>query len=136
MLISQLGMTKAQFEKIAGLSNGFVDKTGANTRKSSLDKISIAFPSVNINWLLTGEGEIFKTAQGVVQNAGHIINNSGYISSIDSRQYYSDSPDILRAEIDKLDRIIAEKENRIAEKDKQIAEKDKQIAALIAAISK
>lgn len=57
-VIVQLGLNKAQFEKKVGLSNGFVDKCGNNTRRSSLEKISKTFPLININWLMTGEGEM------------------------------------------------------------------------------
>lgn len=56
--IEKMGLTKAQFEKNAGLSNGFVDKSGDNSRRSSLDKISTAYPQLNMAWLLTGEGEM------------------------------------------------------------------------------
>lgn len=60
--IEKMGLTKAQFEKTAGLSNGFVDKSGDNSRRSSLDKISTAYPQLNMVWLLTGEGEMLKTS--------------------------------------------------------------------------
>ena len=60
--IEKMGLTKAQFEKNAGLSNGFVDKSGDNSRRSSLDKISTAYPQLNMVWLLTGEGEMLKTS--------------------------------------------------------------------------
>lgn len=56
--IEYRALDKALFERTAGLSNGFVDKSGENTRKSSLDKISIAFPDLNLAWLRTGEGEM------------------------------------------------------------------------------
>ena len=49
--IEKMGLTKAQFEKNAGLSNGFVDKSGDNSRRSSLDKISTAYPQLNMAWL-------------------------------------------------------------------------------------
>ena len=72
---------------------------------------------------------------------GNVINNSNVHQ--DNRKYFSDSPDVLRAQIEQLERLIEEKESRIAEKDKQIAEKDKQIAekdkqiaALITVLSK
>lgn len=60
--IEKMGLTKSQFEKNAGLSNGFVDKSGDNSRRSSLDKISTAYPQLNMAWLLTGEGEMLKTS--------------------------------------------------------------------------
>ena len=52
---------------------------------------------------------------------------AGSNSKVDARKYYSDSPDVLRAQIDEKDRLIIEKEERIKEKDAQIKEKDAQI---------
>lgn len=60
LFIASIGLTKAQFEKVAGLSNGFVDKCGDNTRITSLDKISNKFPQLNMTWLRTGEGPMLK----------------------------------------------------------------------------
>jgi len=54
-------LTKSEFEQNCGFSNGFVDKAGNNTRRGNLDKISIAYPELNINWLLTGEGSMLKS---------------------------------------------------------------------------
>ena len=59
--------------------------------------------------------------------------NSG---NIDNRQYYSDSPDVLRAQIDLLDERIKEKDAQIKEKDAQIKEKDAQIKEKDAQISR
>lgn len=56
--IEYKGLDKAGFEREADLSNGFVDKSGDNTRKKTLDKISNAFPDLNIAWLRTGEGSM------------------------------------------------------------------------------
>ena len=78
-----------------------------------------------------------KISQSVVQQGDNSINNSVIKNStFDNRQYYSDSPDVLRAEIDKLDRIIEEKEARIKEKDAQIKEKDAQIKTLLEILKK
>ena len=59
--------------------------------------------------------------------------NSG---NIDNRQYYSDSPDVLRAQIDLLDERIKEKDAQIKEKDAQIKEKDAQINKLLEILGK
>ena len=58
--------------------------------------------------------------------SGVIVNGNNFHSPIhqDNRQYYSDSPDVLRATIDLLD-------ERIKEKDAQIKEKDAQIKQLL-----
>ena len=60
LFIEFKGINKVIFERLANLSNGFVDKAGDNTRKSSLDKISNAFPELNVSWLRTGEGKMTK----------------------------------------------------------------------------
>ena len=55
-------------------------------------------------------------------------NNSG-------NNYYSDSPDVLRAQIEVLDERIREKDAQIKEKDAQIKEKDAQIKELHALLN-
>lgn len=61
--ISYEGITVQMFENKAMLSNGAVSKMGDNTRRSTLDKISNSFPNLNINWLITGEGEMCNEVQ-------------------------------------------------------------------------
>ena len=62
---------------------------------------------------------------------GNSVINNGELhdANIDQRQYYSDSPSVLRAQIDLL-------EEWIKEKDAQIKEKDAQIHKLLEIISK
>lgn len=65
-----------------------------------------------------------------ISNSGDINgNNRINHSQIDNRQYYSDSPDVLRAQIEILD-------ERIKEKDAQIKEKDAQIKQLLEILAK
>ena len=52
--------------------------------------------------------------------------------NIDNRHYYSDSPDVLKTQIEEIQRLLDEKEQRIKEKDAQIKEKDAQIKELLA----
>ena len=52
--ISHLEVNVAEFERNCNLSNGSVSKMGDNTRRSTLEKISKIYPSLNLNWLLTG----------------------------------------------------------------------------------
>lgn len=58
--LQKLEISQAKFEKKAGLTNGTVNNTGESYRKSTLDKIKTAYPELNVNWLLTGEGEMLK----------------------------------------------------------------------------
>ena len=65
-------------------------------------------------------------SEKVINGNGNIANNGDINNSgtIDMRSYNSDSPDVLRAQIDLLD-------ERIKEKDAQIKEKDAQISRLL-----
>lgn len=56
--ISYKGTEIAAFERSIGLSNGAVHKMGEGTRNSTIDKISVVYPDLNIIWLKTGVGEM------------------------------------------------------------------------------
>lgn len=87
---------------------------------SMANKILSVFPELNKSWLLSGEGNMLKNNVNVSgDNSGVVVN-----SLIDNRHYYSDSPDVLKAQIELLD-------ERIKEKDAQIKEKDAQIKQLL-----
>lgn len=58
-LLAALNMGHEEFQDRCGLGGGFVSRISTMTRKASFDKIKAAFPQVNINWLLTGKGEMF-----------------------------------------------------------------------------
>lgn len=57
-LMSGEGLNANQFCKKADLGNGYVDKIGDSLRRPSIEKIKKAFPNWNINWILTGEGDM------------------------------------------------------------------------------
>lgn len=46
----------SQFEKKAGLSNGYFNQVSKKPSVSKLESISIAHPELNIDWLCTGHG--------------------------------------------------------------------------------
>lgn len=59
--IAYKSMTPKQFEQAVGLSNGAFSKLSDSTRKSTLDRISNAFPELNIPWLIDGIGEMINS---------------------------------------------------------------------------
>lgn len=112
--------SKSKFYRETGLSNGILDKKSGLTL-DSIEKIYSKYPEINIEWLLTGKGEMLKTfAQNITQNGNTNVNNGHNVSG---------QGNIIKQTNDELMEIIREK-------DKQIAEKDKQIAMLIEKISK
>jgi transcriptional regulator with XRE-family HTH domain len=71
-----------------------------------------------------------------VNGSNNLVIQGNENSSIDNRHYYSDSPDVLRAQVEEKDRLLKEKEERIKEKDAQIKEKDAQINKLLNILQK
>lgn len=116
-------LQKQEIAKFLGVSRAFVTQLCQGTRKLPADKAALI--KANHEW--DSSALSLQNNNGIMINARDI---SGTVNQ-DNRQYYSDSPDVLRAQIDKLDLIITEKEERIKEKDAQIKEKDAQIKALL-----
>lgn len=90
VFIQSLGITVSEFERICNLSNGAVSKMGDNTRTSTIDKISKIYPSLNITWLRTGEGEMIKgqvsqTSHG--DNSPNINGNGNHLEPTSSLLY-------------------------------------------------
>lgn len=56
----------SDFERISNLSTGYVHKIKNSVGKRALGDIQRAFPDLNSNWLLTGEGEMLNPS--FVQN--------------------------------------------------------------------
>ena len=55
--LSDKSLTFRDFERLCGLSNGTAARLRETTRKSTFDRIAISC-DLNIEWLLTGEGEM------------------------------------------------------------------------------
>ncbi len=140
LILNDLGIKAPTFAKNIGLKyQRILDIQSGKTKKISpavANSIVERYPQFNKVWILTGEGDMRVSGMVIQQGTGNINGSVIENSSFDNRQYFSDSPDVLRAQIEQLEQLILEKEARLAEKDKQIAEKDKQIAGLITALNK
>ena len=58
--LTSIGMSVMRFEQVCGFSNGSLNKLRKAYSGEKLYKISSVFPQLNIDWLLTGEGEMIK----------------------------------------------------------------------------
>lgn len=70
------GLTIAEFERMCGLSNGYVLKVKDSLGKRGLSDILRNFPDLNKDWLLTGEGEMLNSVPGITQHQNGGSNNS------------------------------------------------------------
>lgn len=62
-IASAYKLTVRDFERKAGLSNGYVRTIGNSLGASKLENILQSFPEVSRVWLLTGEGEMLKNKE-------------------------------------------------------------------------
>ncbi|MCD7962581.1 MAG: hypothetical protein LUF90_03315 [Rikenellaceae bacterium] len=58
VFIKSKNIRKAQFEKMCGLSNGYLNSVKKKIGSKKLEDILSVFPELNKDWLLTGEGEM------------------------------------------------------------------------------
>jgi len=139
--LEKKNIKKPDFYRITGASNGFLDKNDGIS-SALIETIAEKFSDLSIDWLITGNGDMLRNnltnhsiiGSNKIQNS--VLTGDVNNSNIDARQYYSDSPDVLRAQIEEKDRLLEEKECRIKEKDAQIKEKDAQIGKLLGILEK
>ena len=132
-------ITKVDFCEKTGISYSNIK---GKAQKSELGgeqivKILEVYSALSPDWLLLGNGEMLRNSSPVNSGNGQQViadHNSGTINA-DNRQYYCDSPDVLRREIELLNEWIKEKDGQIKEKDGQIKEKDGQINELLKVLS-
>lgn len=117
-------VSKSEFGRRIRVSSSYVDSIRKSIDKDKLLSIAESFPDLNQQWLLYGMGEMLNSGQAITNESGVLINGDNINSPINNRQHNSDSPDVLRAQIELLT-------ERIREKDAQIAEKDAQINSLL-----
>ena len=113
-------VSKSEFGRRIGVSSSYVDSIRKSIDKDKLLSIAESFPDLNQQWLLYGMGEMLNSGQAITNESGVLINGDNINSPFNNRQHNSDSPDVLRAQIELLTERIREKDAQIAEKDAQI----------------
>ena len=74
------GISVAEFERVCGLSNGYVGKIRNALGRRKLEDILLAFPDLNKVWLMTGEGEMLNPTYSnnkVTMNGNENVSNIG-----------------------------------------------------------
>ncbi|WP_099465603.1 hypothetical protein [Parabacteroides provencensis] len=154
--LAYLNIGQGKFEKNCGLSNGTVNnikKGGITTQK--IEKILFAYPNLNIDWLITGRGEMEKDNN--IRKSPLVSNGSGTVGSVIGGNITGNGHNIgivpadcerelvrAKAEIDILKRKIKEMESlnkrRVEELQMQlrqaIADKDRAMNMLDKALDK
>ncbi len=94
--LQKLEISQAKFEKKAGLTNGTVNNTGESYRKSTLNKIIKAYPELNVNWLLTGEGSMLNeqetSEKTSPKNKALFRENNQLVRENNQAEYFHETP--------------------------------------------
>lgn len=95
----------SRFEKEAGLSNGYFNQVKKRPSLDKLESIGKAFPDLNKDWLLTGEGEMLN----VPLQSGHGNNQqNAHGTGITQTLTPSANEAALINEISEMRKLIAE----------------------------
>lgn len=116
--IKYLGIGQSKFEKLCGLSNGYINNSKGNFGSVKLEDILKTCPELNREWLLYGEGEMLNG--GIVQE----VQGDGNTSVA------GNGNNVNTAEV--LVKALAE----IEEHRKLLSKKDEQIDRLLSVIDK
>lgn len=81
-------ISKTDFGKAVGVSNSFVSSMRKSLGPDKIQSIAQTYPDLNIEWLLTGEGEMLKT-----QSANNVI--TGDVSG-NGNQFVAGNNNVLR----------------------------------------
>ncbi len=111
--IKSQGMTISGFEKIIGVSNGYVNSISKGIGGEVLLSVLEKTPNLNVEWLLTGKGNMLRTQEktSIVNTATNGGSNVSIQGSENTRVGEQNS---------ELLEIIKEQSKQLNEKDKQI----------------
>lgn len=82
ILTAHLGLSVREFERECGLKRGNISNMTGALGSDKLSKIVSRFPDVDLYWLLTGYGQMFREAAG--QQAQAQVDNSDLLGLVDS----------------------------------------------------
>ena len=125
LFIKANNLLKKEIAEYLGVSNAFITQLCSGAKGLPEGKLAL-IKANDRGWDIS----MFERRQTIGDNnSGVVVNGDNTNSPIDNRHFYSDSPDVLRAQIELLD-------ERIKEKDAQIKEKDAQIKQLLDILAK
>ncbi|MDR2806290.1 MAG: helix-turn-helix domain-containing protein, partial [Dysgonamonadaceae bacterium] len=57
----EINLSISEFEKSIGVANGYVNSISKGIGRDKIEIILEKYPKLNIEWLLTGKGEMLRT---------------------------------------------------------------------------
>lgn len=81
--INYLDLSMRAFEYQCNIKAGTASKMSEKSYSTTFHKIQQAFPQLNIDWLMTGEGEMLLQDDGTPQITATITGNNNHIAGHD-----------------------------------------------------
>lgn len=103
--IKHEGLSQGKFESLCGISNGYINNLKSSPTVPVLQKIVCAFPDVNLDWLVSGIGEMKKTDTTSREDTTIDVNRLVSLLESNNAQLKSRDRQIDKFQ-DQLDRII------------------------------
>lgn len=127
--IEKKKLTKTIFFNQTGIKRGFLDADKLNQAVSDehFAKIIATYPDINLEWLLTGKGEMLKDNGSVISQTikgnGNISNDNINIPIQTTSQELSEDKELLK----ELRNIIKDKDQIIADLREELKEKREEL---------
>lgn len=110
--IAYKGLSVKKFEEMCGLSNGYVNSMKSGYGSNKLLQVLRAFPELNRDWLVYGEGEMLVESVTIESLPDTYIEMSGSCVSEKSDVLEAE----LRAQIEKLEAKVDKLNQELGEK--------------------
>ena len=102
-------ISKTKFGVTIGVSPAYVTSMRDSISREKIEKIKNHYPELDIEWLLTGEGEMLKTGINQEVSGDHNTAVAGNNNTVNSEELIS-----------RLIKLLEKKDEQIAEKDIQM----------------
>lgn len=96
------GVNNSEFGRIIGVSNAYISSIRKSIQPDKVEKISSNFPDLNIDWLITGKGEMLRASiTQIGDNNNHQHGNGNTYNSLSALEKALD-------EISEMRKLLAE----------------------------
>lgn len=109
LYIAHRGIGQGRFERECGLANGYVNNIRRSISPEKLQKIALCCRDLDVNWLMTGEGEMLKSSQAgttvTVNTSRHHVSGDNNVVGSDNSSVTvqsSNTEELLRKQIELL----------------------------------
>ena len=107
----------SRFEKECNLANGYFNQVKKRPSLDKIESISRAFPDLNTDWLLTGEGEMLRqNIQQAGDNSTQVHGTNNHVSSPRvlemAMQEIAEQRKLVAKSQEQIDRLITLLENK------------------------